>query len=57
MKETGRLSWRPLLFRFVDCGRAVFDIGGKAKNVQIAVDTEHHLIVTHEVTNEGSDRA
>jgi transposase len=26
-------------------------------NVQIAVDTEHHLIVTHEVTNSGSDRA
>jgi hypothetical protein len=26
-------------------------------NVQIAVDTEHHLIVTHEVTNDGSDRA
>ena len=26
-------------------------------NVQVAVDTEHHLIVTHEVTNSGSDRA
>ena len=26
-------------------------------NVQIAVETEHHLIVTHEVTNEGSDRS
>ena len=26
-------------------------------NVQVAVDTEHHLIVTHEVTNDGSDRA
>ena len=26
-------------------------------NVQIAVDTEHHLIVAHEVTNTGSDRA
>src|ERR1700689_818522 len=26
-------------------------------NVQIAVDTKHHLIVTHEVTNVGSDRA
>jgi hypothetical protein len=24
-------------------------------NVQVAVDTEHHLIVTHEVTNVGSD--
>jgi len=26
-------------------------------NVQVAVDTEHHLIVVHEVTNNGSDRA
>jgi transposase len=26
-------------------------------NVQIAVDTKSHLIVTHEVTNEGSDRS
>src|SRR6201995_5585282 len=26
-------------------------------NVQVAVDTRHHLIVTHEVTNSGSDRA
>jgi transposase len=26
-------------------------------NVQVAVETEHHLIVTHEVTNTGSDRA
>lgn len=26
-------------------------------NVQVAVDTEHHLIVSHEVTNVGSDRA
>jgi transposase len=26
-------------------------------NVQVAVDTEHHLIVTHEVTNIGSDRS
>jgi hypothetical protein len=25
--------------------------------VQVAVDTEHYLIVTHEVTNSGSDRA
>ena len=26
-------------------------------NVQIAVDTQHHLIVAHEVTNTGSDRS
>jgi hypothetical protein len=26
-------------------------------NVQVAVDTEHHLIVTHKVTNTGSDRS
>ena len=26
-------------------------------NVQASVDTEHHLIVTHEVTNVGSDRS
>jgi transposase len=26
-------------------------------NVQVAVETEHHLIITHEVTNVGSDRA
>ena len=25
--------------------------------MQVAVDTKHHLIVTHEVTNDGSDRA
>jgi hypothetical protein len=25
-------------------------------NVQVAVETEHHLIITHEVTNVGSDR-
>jgi len=26
-------------------------------NVQVAIETEHHLIITHEVTNSGSDRA
>jgi transposase len=26
-------------------------------NIQVAVDTKHHLIITHEVTNIGSDRA
>jgi hypothetical protein len=25
-------------------------------NVQVAVDTKHHLIVAHEVTNVGHDR-
>src|ERR1700752_4974799 len=35
-------------------GRGSGDVG---YNVQVAVDTEHHLIVTHEVTNSGSDRA
>jgi hypothetical protein len=26
-------------------------------NVQVAVDTEHHLIIAHDETNSGSDRA
>ncbi len=26
-------------------------------NVQLAVDTEHHLIMAHEVVNEGHDRS
>jgi hypothetical protein len=26
-------------------------------NVQVAIETEHHLIVTHDVTNVGNDRA
>ena len=26
-------------------------------NVQVAVDTTHHLIITHEVTNVGTDRS
>jgi transposase len=26
-------------------------------NVQVAVDAEHHLIITHEVSNQGSDRS
>ena len=32
------------------------DSGTIGYNVQTAVDTEHHLIVAHEVTNVGSDR-
>src|SRR5262249_34700345 len=31
--------------------------GCRGYNVQVAVDTEHHLIVTHKVTNTGSDRS
>jgi len=31
--------------------------GAVAYNVQVAVDTKNHLIVTHEVTNDTSDRA
>jgi len=30
--------------------------GSVGYNVQTAVDTKHHLIVEHEVTNSGSDR-
>lgn len=33
------------------------DTGVVGYNVQAAVDTEHHLIVTHEVTNVGTDRS
>jgi transposase len=31
--------------------------GVVGSNVQVAVETEHHLIVAHEVTNDGCDRA
>ena len=33
------------------------DTGIVGYNVQVAVDTEHHLIIAHEVTNVGTDRA
>ena len=33
------------------------DTGIVGYNVQVAVDTEHHLIIAHEVTNIGTDRA
>jgi len=32
------------------------DTGIVGYNVQIAIDTQHHLIVAHEVTNVGTDR-
>ena len=32
------------------------DTGIVGYNVQIAVDTQHHLIVAHELTNVGTDR-
>jgi hypothetical protein len=31
--------------------------GVVGSNVRVAVDTEHHLIITHEVTNVGTDRS
>lgn len=38
---------------FPDC----LEDWGLEDNVQVAVDTEHRLIVVHEVTNSGSDRS
>ena len=38
-------------------GRSVRSRHRLRYNVQVAVDTEHHLIIAHEVTNSGSDRA
>jgi hypothetical protein len=32
-------------------------IGVVGYNVQVAVDTKHHLIVVHDVINVGNDRA
>src|SRR4051794_36377719 len=37
--------------------RTMATSGRGGYNVQSAVDTKHHLIVTHEVTNVGSDRS
>ena len=39
--------WRP----------AVRGSGVVGYNVQVAVDTAHHLIIAHEVTNVGTDRS
>jgi hypothetical protein len=45
---------RPISRSMATSGRGSGVVG---YNVQVAVDTEHHLIITHEVTNSGSDRA
>jgi hypothetical protein len=36
------------------CGRGTGMVG---LNVQTSLDTKHHMIVAHEVTNSGHDRA
>jgi Transposase DDE domain len=43
-----------MLARWSTSGRGSGVVG---YNVQVAVDTEHHLIITHEVTNVGTDRS
>jgi hypothetical protein len=43
--------------RFDGSIRVSFQLVAFNYNVQVAVDTKHHLIVTHEVTNDGSDQA
>ena len=62
-KDNG-LALRRVCARFVELCRemGLLATSGRGSgvvgyNVQVAVDTEHHLIVTHEVTNSGSDRA
>jgi hypothetical protein len=36
---------------------AIAPAGVVGYNVQVVVETEHHLIIAHEVTNVGSDRS
>ena len=43
-----------MLFRSATSGRGTGTVG---YNVQIAVDDKHHLIIAHEVTSVGNDRA
>ncbi len=50
MANLGLESWREA----ATSGRGSGIVG---YNIQVAVDTEHHLIVTHEVTNVGTDRS
>ncbi len=43
--------------RAIDVFVEGLDLGVLGYNVQVAVETENHLIITHEVTNSGSDGA
>ena len=51
---TAGLADRPRCRSMATSGRGFGVVG---YNVQVAVATEHHLIVTHEVTNVGKDRS
>ena len=53
-RPTNRFAHRP---RFTLDGDQRRGAGVVGYNVQVAVETEHHLIVAHEVTNMGSDRS
>ena len=55
--STGRYRCRRLPFDSRSMATSGRGSGVVGYNVQVAVDTKHHLIVTHEVTNDGSDRA